>query len=57
MVEACHNHRIRIESGLLADAFSQMLREFFRSRRQIGSLACTGGSIPSCNRPALAKLV
>lgn len=28
-----HNHRIRVDGGLLADESSMMLREFFRSRR------------------------
>ena len=29
-----HNHRIRVESGLLADEAGQRLREYFRRKRQ-----------------------
>ncbi|RAP57871.1 tRNA adenosine(34) deaminase TadA [Oleiagrimonas sp. MCCC 1A03011] len=33
LVSERHNHRIKVESGLLADVSATMLREFFRSRR------------------------
>ncbi|BDU21953.1 tRNA adenosine(34) deaminase TadA [Dyella sp. GSA-30] len=33
LVSERHNHRVQVESGLLADEASTMLREFFRSRR------------------------
>jgi tRNA(adenine34) deaminase len=33
LIDPRHNHRIQVQGGLLADEASQMLREFFRSRR------------------------
>ncbi|TBR39331.1 MULTISPECIES: tRNA adenosine(34) deaminase TadA [Dyella] len=33
LVSERHNHRVTVESGLFAEEASQMLREFFRSRR------------------------
>ncbi|KRE89059.1 deoxycytidylate deaminase [Frateuria sp. Soil773] len=33
LVSDRHNHRVRVEGGLLADESSQLLRDFFRSRR------------------------
>jgi len=33
LVSDRHNHRVDVESGLLAEESSSMLREFFRSRR------------------------
>jgi len=33
LVSERHNHRIRVESGLLADESGALLRDFFRSRR------------------------
>jgi tRNA(adenine34) deaminase len=33
LVSERHNHRIRVQSGLLADEAGDMLRAFFRSRR------------------------
>jgi tRNA(Arg) A34 adenosine deaminase TadA len=31
-----HNHRVRVESGLLADEAGQRLRDYFRRKRQAG---------------------
>lgn len=33
LVSGLHNHRVVVESGLLADQSATLLREFFRSRR------------------------
>ncbi len=33
LVSERHNHRVQVESGLLADESATLLREFFRSRR------------------------
>ncbi len=39
------NHHMTIESGLLADECSELLREFFRERRRSGA-STTGDRIP-----------
>jgi tRNA(Arg) A34 adenosine deaminase TadA len=33
LVDARHNHRIEVAGGLLAEASSDLLRDFFRARR------------------------
>jgi tRNA(Arg) A34 adenosine deaminase TadA len=33
LISERHNHRIEVQGGLMAEEASDMLREFFRSRR------------------------